>query len=74
LDNNACGVCAVGDLLDKRPNAQGRKGWGFSSADMALLGLPNTVYLCEGTYEKNSTRFSQYIIPITAEECLALLK
>jgi hypothetical protein len=41
---------------------------------MARLGLTNTVYLGSGAYEKDSTRFRQYLWLISADECLALLK
>jgi hypothetical protein len=67
-------VCAVGDVLEKRPGYAGQIGWGFSLADMARLGLANTVYLGEGHYERDSSRFRQYLVPITADDCLALLK
>jgi hypothetical protein len=72
--NDAFAVCAVGDVLEKRPGYAGQIGWGFSLADMARLGLANTVYLGEGAYERDSSRFRQYLVPITADDCLALLK
>jgi hypothetical protein len=72
--NDAFAVCAVGDVLEKRPGYAGQIGWGFSLADMARLGLANTVYLGEGRYERDSSRFRQYLVPITADDCLALLK
>jgi hypothetical protein len=72
--NDAFAVCAVGDVLEKRPGYAGQIGWGFSLADMARLGLSNTVYLGEGRYEQDSARFRQYLVPITADDCLALLK
>jgi hypothetical protein len=72
--NDAFAVCAVGDLLEKRPGYAGQIGWGFSLADMARLGLTHTVYLGEGRYEQDSSRFRQYLVRITADECLALLK
>ena len=50
------------------------KSVGFSLADMSRLGLANTVYLGEGRYERDSSRFRQYLVPITADDCLALLK
>ena len=71
--NDAFAVCAVGDVLEKRPGYAGQKGWGFSLADMARLGLVNTVYLGDGRYERDSSRFRQYLVPITADDCLALL-
>ena len=72
--NDAFAVCAVGDVLEKRPGYAGQIGWGFSLADMARLGLTNTVYLGEARYEQDSSRFRQYLVPISADECLALLK
>jgi hypothetical protein len=41
---------------------------------MARLGLTNIVYLGEGRYEQDSSRLRQYLVPITADDCLALLK
>jgi hypothetical protein len=72
--NDAFAVCAVGDELEKRFGFTGRKGWGFSIDDMALLGLTDTVYLGDGSYEKNSAGFLKYLVQISARECLALLK
>jgi hypothetical protein len=72
--NDAFAVCAVGDILEKRPGYAGQIGWGFSLADMARLGMSNTVYLGDGAYEKDSSRFRQYLWLISADECLALLK
>lgn len=72
--NDAFAVCAVGDELEQRFDFTGRKGWGFSIADMARLGLTNTVYLGDGSYEKDSSRFRKYLVQISADECLALLK
>jgi hypothetical protein len=72
--NDAFAVCAVGDVLEKRPGYAGQIGWGFSLADMARLGLTHTVYLGEGRYETDSARFRQYLVPLSAEDCLSLLK
>jgi hypothetical protein len=72
--DDAFAVCGVGDVLEKRPGFAGQLGWGFSLQDMARLGLVNTVYLGDGRYEQDSARFRQYLVPITADECLALLK
>lgn len=72
--NDAFAVCAVGDILEKRPGYAGQIGWGFSLADMARFGITNTVYLGDGAYEKDSTRFRQYLVRISADECLAMLK
>ncbi len=71
--NDAFAVCAVGDILEKRPGYAGQIGWGFSLADMARLGLTNTVYLGDGAYE-DSARFRKYLVRISADECLAMLK
>jgi hypothetical protein len=72
--SDAFAVCAAGDVLEKRPGYAGQIGWGFSLADMARLGLANTVYLGEGRYERDSSRFRQYLVPLSADDCLALLK
>ena len=71
---DAFAVCAVGDLLEKRPGYAGQVGWSLSLADMARLGLANTVYLGDGRYETDSARFRQNLVLISADECLALLK
>ncbi|MEF8729401.1 MAG: hypothetical protein V5B34_14495 [Accumulibacter sp.] len=71
--NDAFAVCAVGDILEKRPSYAGQIGWGFSLADMARLGLTNTVYLGDGAYE-DAARFRKYLVRISADECLALMK
>jgi len=71
--NDAFAVCAVGDVLEKRPGYAGQIGWGFSLADMARLGLTNTVYLGDGAYE-DVARFRKYLVRISADECLAMLK
>lgn len=72
--NDAFAVCAVGDEPEERFGFAGRKGWGFSIDDMALLGLTDTVYLGDGSYEKDSAGFRKYLVQISARECLALLK
>jgi hypothetical protein len=72
--NDAFAVCAVGDTLERRPGYTGQKGWGFSLDDMARLGLKHTVYLGAGRYELDSARFRQYLVPLGADDCLALLK
>lgn len=70
--NDAFAVCAVGDVLEKRPGYAGQIGWGFSLADMVNLGLTNTVYLGNDDYVR-STRFRKYLVPISAYECLAMM-
>jgi hypothetical protein len=72
--DDAFAVCAVGDDAEARFGMTGYKGWGFSIADMARLGLANIVYLGSGTYEKDSSRFRKYLVQISADECLGLLK
>ena len=72
--SDAFAVCAVGDEVEKRFGFTGKKGWGFSIEDMVRLGLKNTVYLGDGDYEKSSARVKQYLVTITADDCLALLK
>ena len=72
--DDAFAVRAVGDVLERRPGYAGQKGWGFSLADMARLGLAHTVYLGEGRYERDSSRFQQNLVLLGADECLALLK
>jgi plasmid stability protein len=71
--DDAFAVCAVGDVLGARAKPT-TKGWGFSLADMARLGMPQTVYLGDGTYERDSVLFQTYLVPITADECMSLLK
>jgi hypothetical protein len=70
---DAFAVCAVGDILPGRSNNPDLKGWGFSIADMARLGLTST-YLGDGRYEVDSKRFRKYLWLMTADDCLALLK
>jgi hypothetical protein len=72
--SDAFAVCAVGDDLEARFGFAGRKGWGFSIGDMVRLGLTNTVYLGDGSYEKDSSRFRKYLAQISADDCLALVK
>lgn len=71
---DAFAMCAVGDAASsKYPSSQERKGWGFSIRDMERLGLVNTVYLGDGTYEKDSTFFRKYLGLLDADACLQLL-
>jgi hypothetical protein len=72
--SDAFAVCAVGDALERRPGFAGQAGLGVSLADMARLGLKKTVYLGEGRYEQDAARFRQYLVPLGADDCLALLK
>jgi len=71
--DDAFAVCAVGDVLDAQSTAE-TQGWGFSLADMARLCMPDTVYLGDGVYERDSTGFRTYLVPITADACRAMLK
>jgi hypothetical protein len=64
----------VGDEPVERFGFVGRKGWGFSIGDMALLGLTDTVYPGDGNYEMGSAGFRKHLVQISARECLALLK
>lgn len=72
--SDAFAVCAVGDEVEKRFGFTGKKGWGFSINDMLRLGMNNITYLGDGAYEKNSARVKEYLVTITADDCLALLK
>lgn len=72
--SDAFAVCAVGDVLERRPGYAGQRGWGFSLADMARLGLVNTVYLGDGRYEQASSRFRENLVLLSADACLGLLK
>ena len=66
-------ACGVGDVLERRPGFKDQRGWGFSIADMERLGLAHTSYLGDGAYEANR-RFRTYLVPLTAEECVSLLR
>jgi hypothetical protein len=71
--DDAFAACGVGDVLEKRPDFTDQWGWGFSIADMERLGLAHTRYLGDGGYEANR-RFQKYLVPLTAEECVSLLR
>jgi len=71
--DDAFAACGVGDVLEKRPGFQDQWGWGFTLADMERMGLVHTSYLGDGAYEANS-RFRKYLVPLTAEECVSLLR
>jgi hypothetical protein len=71
--DDAFAACGVGDVLEKRPGFRDQWGWGFSIADMERLGLAHTSYLGDGAYEANR-RFQTYLNPLTAEECVSLLR
>lgn len=73
--NDAFSVCAVGDVaLEKYPDLNGKKGWGFSINDMNRLGLTNITYLGDGAYEKESIYFLKYLSLLSAQDCLSWLK
>jgi hypothetical protein len=71
--DDAFAACGVGDVLEKRPGFEDQWGWGFSIADMERLGLAHTSYLGEGAYEANR-RFQRFLVRLTAEECVSLLR
>jgi hypothetical protein len=72
--NDAFAVCAVVDVLEKRPNGAGRRGWGFSTNGMVSLGLNPTVYLGDGAYETHYRGFRKYLALLGADECRSMLK
>ena len=71
--DDAFAACGVGDVLEKRPGFKDQWGWGFSIADMERMGLAHTSYLGDGAYEANS-RFQKFLVRLTAEECVSLLR
>lgn len=71
--DDAFATCGTGDVLEKRADFRDQIGWGFSIADMERFGLARISYLGEGAYEAN-TRFRKYLLRLSAEECVALLR
>lgn len=67
LENDTFAVCGVGNRLDGRLRG-GQRGWGFSLADMARLGLPPVRYEGAGRYE-DSPAFKRWLILLTTEDC-----
>ena len=65
-------VCGVGDVLEHRPDYRHQQGWGFALAEMAKLGLADTVYLGAGAYDQ-TPRFRDLLVPLTAQQCLDLM-
>lgn len=65
-------VCGVGDVLERRPDYRHQQGWGFALAEMARLGLPDTIYLGAGAYHQ-TPRFLDMLMPLTAQQCLDLM-
>lgn len=65
-------VCGVGDVLERRPDYRHQQGWGFALAEMARLGLTDTIYLGAGAYHQ-TPRFLDMLMPLTAQQCLDLM-
>ena len=65
-------VCGVGDALERRPDYRRQQGWGFALAEMARLGLTDTIYLGAGAYDQ-TPRFRDMLLPLTAQQCLDLM-
>ncbi|MEY4870900.1 MAG: hypothetical protein RLZZ563_230 [Pseudomonadota bacterium] len=67
LQNDRFAVCGVGDRFNDRLSGD-QRGWGFSIADMARLGLPSVRYEGQGAYEENPA-FRHWLIQLTPEDC-----
>lgn len=67
LANDLFAVCGVGSRFDSRLTGE-QRGWGFSIADMARLGLPPVRYQGPGRYEE-SPAFRHWLIQLTPEDC-----
>jgi hypothetical protein len=67
LANDSFAVCGVGSRFDNRLTGD-QRGWGFSIADMARLGLPPVTYQGPGRYEENPA-FKRWLIRLTPEDC-----
>lgn len=67
LKDDRFAVCGVGTRFDDRLTGT-QRGWGFSIADMARLGLPPVRYLGPTAYEDNPA-FRRYLIRLTPEDC-----
>jgi hypothetical protein len=67
LENDLFAVCGVGSRFDDRLTGY-QRGWGFSIADMARLGLPPVTFEGEGRYE-DSQAFRHWLIQLTPEDC-----
>lgn len=67
LANDTFAICGVGTRFDDRITDQ-QRGWGFSIADMARLGLPPVSYEGVGAYE-DSPAFKHWLIRLTPEDC-----
>lgn len=68
LANDTFAICGVGSRFDDRLTGD-QRGWGFSIADMARLGLPPVRYDGLGAYEE-SPAFRRWLIQLTLEDCL----
>lgn len=68
LPNDTFAICGVGDRFEGRLTGD-QRGWGFSIADMARLGLPPVRYEGPGAYEDNPA-FQRWLIQSTPEDCL----
>ncbi len=68
LPNDMFAVCGVGERFEDRLSGE-QRGWGFSIADMARLGLPPIRYEGPGAYE-DSPAFKHWLIRLTPEDCL----
>ena len=68
LPNDTFAICGVGPRFDDRLSGD-QRGWGFSVADMARLGLPPVAYEGPEAYEDNPA-FRRWLIQLTPEDCL----
>jgi hypothetical protein len=68
LANDTFAICGVGSRFDDRLSGD-QRGWGFSIADMARLGLPPVRYEGPGVYEE-SPGFRRWLILLTPKDCL----
>lgn len=67
LTSDTFAVCGVGPRFDSRLTGE-QRGWGFSLADMARLGLPPVRYEGAGRYEE-SPAFRHWLILLKPEDC-----
>jgi hypothetical protein len=68
LPNDTFAICGVGPRFEDRLSGD-QRGWGFSIADMARLGLPAVRYEGAGDYEA-SAAFRRWLIQLAPEDCL----
>jgi hypothetical protein len=69
LADDTFAICGVGPRFDDRLSGE-QRGWGFSIADMARLGMPPVRYEGSGAYE-DSPAFTHWLIQLTPEDCLS---